>query len=181
MDPKGGVADWAVYFCRYSSYMPVFSPRFAEDLAGDNCSYKRDALMASMPDAAAGFWETFVHREMRRRGEQLWVDPAPVVTYCGGLLTSRFLQRRYRHGRYFAARRGHAFGVGARLARAAAFPAVAALLLSRIAARVWRHGRHRAKFALALPLVTVFLLAWAAGEAAGYLRGAPAAAPPEGD
>jgi hypothetical protein len=181
MDPRGSLADWAVYFCRYSSYMPGFSPRFAEDLAGDNCSYMREALMAEMPDLAEGFWETFVHRGMRRRGEHLQLDPAAMVTYRGGLPPWRFLRRRYRHGRYFAARRGRDFGAGARLVRAASFPAVAAVLLGRIAARVWRRRRFRTRFALALPLVTAFLLAWAAGEAAGYLRGASAAFPPESD
>ena len=108
-------------------------------------------------------------------------DPAPMVTYRGGFSAGRFFRRRYLHGRYFAARRACDFAAGPRLLRAAAFPAVAALLLSRIGARVWKHGRHRAKFVMALPLVAAFLLAWAAGEAAGYLRGASAAFPPERD
>jgi glycosyltransferase involved in cell wall biosynthesis len=181
MDPHAGLVDWAVYFCRYSGYMLPFAARFQDDVAGDNCSYKRETLAPVEPLMCDGFWETFIHADMRRRQEELRCDPAPVVTYRGGLSAPRFCKRRYIHGRYFATRRGVGFRRSQKLVRAAAFPAVALLLLRRIAAHVWRNGRHRRKFIAALPLIGCFLLAWAAGEAAGYLTGKPGANVPGRD
>jgi hypothetical protein len=178
IDPSATLVDWAVYFCRYSSYMPPFSPRLLDDIPGDNCSYKREALDRVQHLMGDGFWETFIHYDMRRRHEKLLSDPLPVVIYSGGLSAWRFLKRRYIHGRYFAARRGRDFTRGQRMLRAASFLAVPALLLNRIVGRVWRHGRHRAKLVIALPLIGCFLMAWAVGEGVGYffgfaLNGAP--------
>jgi hypothetical protein len=171
LTPDATLTDWAVYFSRYSNYMLPFKSRFLDDLPGDNCAYKRAALDPVRRLMDNGFWETFIHYDMRRRNLQLLSDPAPVVTYCGGLSWLRFLRRRYRHGRYFAARRANEFTRSQRLVRAAGFWAVPPLLCKRIAARVWSNGRHRGKFVSALPLVMSFLVAWAAGEGIGYLTG----------
>ena len=46
MNPSGSLMDWAVYFCRYSAYMPPFQPRLLDDLPADNCSYKSAVLGA---------------------------------------------------------------------------------------------------------------------------------------
>jgi hypothetical protein len=168
------LVDWAVYFSRYSSYMPPFDPRFLDDLPGDNCSYKREALARACAEMKDGFWETFVHWNMRKRNERLQSVPLPVVTYQGGISGWKFLRRRYKHGRYFAARRSADFSTKQRLLRVAGFLAIPPLLLFRIAGRVWRNGRHRAKFVETLPLIFCFLGAWALGEAAGYAAGSSA-------
>ena len=133
------------------------------------------------PFLSDGFWETFVHSLMVRRGQRLLLDPSPVVTYTGGLGALHFCRRRFHHGRYFAARRSSTFSSANRGMRALAFPAVWLLLMYRITHRIWRNGRHRRTFLLAVPLVGCFVLAWAAGEAAGYVMGRRAAAPPVGD
>jgi hypothetical protein len=179
--PGTTLADWAVYFSRYSNYVLPFQPRFLDDLPGDNCAYKRTVLEPVRHLMDDGFWETFIHYDMRRRNLQLLSDPAPVVTYCGGLSWWRFFRRRYRHGRYFAARRAREFTRSQRLVRAAGFWAVPPLLFKRIAGRVWSNGRHRGKFLAALPLVMSFLAAWAAGEGIGYLTGSKGAGAPERD
>ena len=171
MAREARLADWAVYFSRYSNYMLPFAPRVLDDLAGDNCSYKCEALDRVQGQTGDGFWETFLHYDMRHRKERLLCDPSPVVTYRGGLTAWRFFRRRYIHGRYFAARRGRAFTLPQRLMRAAGFVAVPPLLLNRMARRVWKNGRHRSKFVAALPLVIAFLLAWACGECVGYTLG----------
>lgn len=173
ISPEASWVDWAVYFCRYSNYMLPFAPRFLDDLAADNCSYKRMPLDAVQHLMADGFWETFIHHDMRSRREKLLSDPSLVVTFCGGVAGWTFFRRRYLHGRYFAARRARGFTLAQRLGRAAAFFAVPPLLLTRIAARVWKNGRHRWKFLAALPLIACFLLAWAVGEGMGYLTGSP--------
>jgi len=171
IDPQASLVDWAVYFCRYSRYMLPFSPRFLDDLPADNCSYKREALGQVRGLMSDGFWETFIHHDMGSRGEKLLSDPSPVVTYRGGISGWTFFRRRYIHGRYFGARRGRAFTLAQRLVRAAASPVVLFLLLTHIAGRTWKNGRHRSRLLATLPLIFCFVLAWAAGEGLGYLTG----------
>jgi glycosyltransferase involved in cell wall biosynthesis len=175
---RAGIADWAIYFCRYSSYMLPFSPRFLDDLAADNCSYKRQELDSVMHLAGDGFWEALIHADMRKAGRKLYCDPAIVVRWAGGISFSRFLLRRFRHGRYFAARRSMRFTFGQRIARAFGAPAVPLLLLNRIATITRSKGRHFPRFLISFPLILCFLASWAAGEGVGYLTGAPAAAAP---
>ncbi len=178
---EAGLVDWAVYLSRYSNYMLPFEPRFLHDLAGDNCSYKREALEPVLDLTKDGFWETFIHDALCRRGERLLCAPSPAVTYCGGLSGWRFVRRRFLHGRYFAARKSREFNASQRIVRAAGSVAVPILLLRRIAARIWRNGRHRAKFLIVLPMVAAFTLAWAAGEGVGYLQGPSGASRPGRD
>ncbi len=54
-DPKAGLVDWAVYFCRYSGSMLPFPQRFLDDLAADNVSYKREAINSVWSVARDGF------------------------------------------------------------------------------------------------------------------------------
>lgn len=164
------LAGWAIYFCRYSRYMLPAVAEFHDDLAGDNCSYKRTALEGLSGVIAAGFWETFVHRAMRDRGQQLRLDPSIVVSYEGPVPFWGFLCRRFDHARLFAARRRQMMPRGQRWARAAASPIVPLVLLRRIGARVWNKGR-RGKFLASLPLLLALLVSWATGEGVGYLFG----------
>jgi hypothetical protein len=175
---NAGIADWAIYFCRYSNYMLPFPARFLDDLAADNCSYKRQELDSVMHLAGDGFWEALIHADMRKAGRKLYCDPGIVVRWAGGISFSRFLSRRFRHGRYFAARRSMGFSSGQRVVRAIGAPAVPLLLLNRIATRTRNKGRHFRSFLISLPLILCFLASWAAGEGIGYLTGAPAAAAP---
>ncbi len=178
MDPAGCLSDWAIFFCRYSAYMLPFQARLLSDLPGDNCSYKRAALLEIESWAQDGFWETFVHEKMLGHGQQLLSAPSPVVVYAGGISGPQFFRRRFAHAKYFAARRGAKMSLLQRILRALAFPIVAMTLFSRIGLRVWRNGRHWAKFASALPCVCAFLVAWASGEAAGYLALSASRTPP---
>ncbi|HEY3826958.1 MAG TPA: glycosyltransferase [Bryobacteraceae bacterium] len=170
-DPKAGLVDWAIYFCRYSGSMLPFPERFLDDLAADNVSYKRGAIDAVWTVARDGFWETLIHEAMRKRGEKLFSDPSLIVTFGGGISARRFLARRYHHGRYFAARRSEGFTTSQRLARAVGAPLVPLVLLNRMAGRIRRKGRYQLRFLACLPLIACFLTAWAVGEGTGYAAG----------
>jgi hypothetical protein len=169
--PQAGLVDSAIYFCRYSRYLPPFSPQFLDDLPGNNCSYKRAALAGVREEMAEGFWETFVHRKMRSRGDRLYCDPGILVQYAGPASAASFLKARFNHGRYFAARRARELNRTQRILRGCAFPVVPLLMMGRIAARVWAKRRYRGRFLASLPLLAAFLAAWSAGESFGYLRG----------
>ena len=81
----------------------------------------------------------------------------------------RFLRQRFQHGRQFGRTRLRGRGPLARALYVAGSPLVPAILLGKISSRVAGGGRDRGRFVAALPILTCFVLAWAAGEAAGYL------------
>ena len=172
-----GLRDWAVYFCRYSRYGAGDAARTLDDLAGDNCTYKRAALEEYREAMREGFWESLIHARMRAKGIELRWEPGIVVNYLGPL--RGFTRRRFADARYFAARRSREMAVEQRLLRALVFPLVFLMLMARMAGRAWRAGRHRGRFLASLPIIAWYVMVWAVGEATGYLFGAPAQPPVE--
>ena len=169
--PTLGTVDSAICFCRYSRYMPAFAASFVDDLPGNNCSYKRLALTGLEDEMADGFWETFVHRKMRARGERLLCLPEILVHYVGSASGPSFLRVRFKHGCRFAARRARELNRWQRAMRALVSPLVPFVMLFRITARVWEKRRYRARVLSCIPLLLLFLTAWSAGECAGYILG----------
>ncbi len=169
--PTLGAVDSAIYFCRYSGYMPPFAATLLDDLPGNNCSYKRAALAGVQDEWADGFWETFVHSKMRAQGDRLLCVPEILVHCVGSASGLSFLRVRFNHGRRFAARRAKEMSRKQRTLRALVFPLVPFVMLLRIATRVWEKRRYRARFLACVPLLLIFLTAWSTGEFLGYLVG----------
>lgn len=167
--PGASIVDRAIYFTRYSAYMPPFEAAEASDLPADNACYDA-ALLRRFPAFLEGpFWEPFLHAEMRARGIRLCRDPAPQVTYVHSYGVGRFLVQRFVHGWHFGTMRAHTESAVRSLMRAAAFPLLPPLLLSRVTRRVWAHPSRRAPFLQAASLVFLFLSAFAAGECCAAL------------
>lgn len=169
-DPSAGLTDWAIYFCRYSRFMRPFAESVEADLAGDNASYKRPALDRHRALWHAGFWEPEVHTALIQEGYALWRTPAVVVYHKRSFSGLGFVRNRFWHGRQFGFDRGSRIGAGRRLVHVLGAPLVPLVLLLRVAREVWTKKRHTQKFLLSLPLIGVFYLSWAVGEASGYLR-----------
>jgi len=168
--PRGGsLVDWATYLMRYSAYARCEREESREDLAGDNASYKRAAVLAHPELLREGFWEREFHRRFVRAGGTLTFVPGMRVRQRMSFGFRRFVRQRFQHGRQFGRTRLRGRGPIARAAYLLGSPLVPAILLARIAARVLRGGRDRGLFVAALPILTCFVLAWGAGEAAGYL------------
>lgn len=164
------LGDWAEYFCRYSRDMLAFPGHDCLDLPGDNASYKRVLLERTRADFRDGFWEPVVHRRLHADGVTLWHDPTLVVSQGRSAGTGVFVRQRWTHGRIFGRQRGAGRPFAANAARAAAAPAVTAVVLLRQAREVFGKGRNRLRFVAALPLLLVFDAAWALGEGLGHLE-----------
>jgi len=160
---------WSVYFCRYSQFMLPLARGPALEIAGENASYERSALDACRASWRNGFWEPSVHLEIRKQGGHLSIDPGIVVDYSSTFGFGAFVRQRFWHGRQFGSARSIRVSSLLRMAYLLASPIVPLLLLSRIAGRVVSRGRHVQKLILCVPLMTIFLCAWAIGEASGYL------------
>lgn len=163
------LVDWAEYFCRYARDMLPFAGHESVDLPGDNAVYARAALEGTHELYRDGFWEPVVHRRLAADGGRLWHAPELVV-YQGRSAGARaFAGQRARHGRVYGRQRGGAFGRARNVLGVVAAPLVPAVLVLRRTRQVFRKRRHRARFALTLPLLVAFDAAWAAGEALGHL------------
>lgn len=168
-EEKAGVVSWAVYFCRYSPYMLPFTEVEVEDFAADNASYKRsdlDTVKESMKD---GFWETFVHLEMRKAGMTLVKSPEITVYHQKSFTFTGFMNQRFRHGRQFGETRTSQISGSRRLVMILLSPLIPVIYLFRIARRVGEKNRNAGKFLLSLPVLVLFLLSWSLGEFSGYL------------
>jgi hypothetical protein len=141
----------------------------AVEIAGENASYQRSALDACRNSWRKGFWEPSVHLEIRKQGGSLVIDPAIVVDYSSTFSFGAFMSQRFWHGRQFGSARSARLSPVLRLAYLVASPIVPLLLLYRITGRVIAKRRHVRKLILCVPLMTIFLCAWAVGEASGYL------------
>ena len=163
--------DWAVYFCRYAAFMLPIREGFVAEVAGDNAAYKRRAIDACRDAWQEGFWEPAVHLALRRAGERLWLAPDAVVSHRRSFGFGRFVQQRFLHGMRYGGDRCRVLTPARRWLRLAAGPLIPAIFLVRIVRNVTRKRRHMAKLVLSVPLLLPFLLAWSAGEMAGYVRG----------
>ncbi|MBI5105231.1 MAG: hypothetical protein HZB46_09665 [Solirubrobacterales bacterium] len=162
-------ADWAEYFARYSPDMLPFAPRENPDLPGDNASYDRRLLEDVADTWADGFWEPVVHRAMAARGASLWHSPSMVVRLGRSGGVRPFVRQRLHHGRAHGRQRGALFGRGRNAIGVLASPIVPLLLTARMLRTVQGRRRHRMAAIRALPLLLVFNVAWALGEARGHL------------
>ena len=173
-DESAGVVDWAVFFCRYSHFMPPLRKGFASEIPGDNASYKRVHLDRYQHVWRNGFWEPAVHAELKRAGLQLLLVPSIVVSHRRSFGLGGFLRQRFQHGLRFGAWRAAGLSRPQRALYLGVSWGIPLVLLARIVLRVLRKGRHRSKLFVSLPILVPFLLAWALGEAIGCLRGATA-------
>lgn len=171
-DPQADLICWAIYFCRYSPFMPPFAARPVAHFAGDNASYKRGALELCAALRRDGFWETLVHAELVKLGMPLLLTPAIVVLHQKSFGLRGFLKQRFTHGRQFGKERAARLSLARRLAYIALSPLIPALYVLRAARVVFGRRRHIAKFLLSLPILSLFLLSWTAGELSGYLAAA---------
>ena len=181
---EGSAVDWALYFARYSAYLPPAehskseaTRRVVDEIPGDNAAYKRATLELCQREMRDGFWETLVHVRLRAEGETLAMIPTMRVRLAAAagkdgagdrsLLATAGL--RFRHGRHYGSTRpGSTTAV--RLVRLAASPLIVPTLLARIAGRVQRgQPGWLPQLRRALPALLVLLTAWAIGEASGYL------------
>jgi GT2 family glycosyltransferase len=185
IDPPRGRSpvSWAIYFLRYSTYLGYQQEQTVPDVAGDNASYKRLALVAFPSFLRDGFWEQELHRRLWLEGKGPVFDPAIRVTQCQAFRFWAFLRQRFRHGKQFGRTRAQRWKAARCLAAGLASPLIPALLLGKIVFRVLRSGRSLGPFVAGLPALCCFVLAWSAGEACGYLyaaRPGKAQSPPFG-
>lgn len=168
--PDANLANWAIYFCRYSRYMLPFPDETVEEIAGDNASYKRSALERHPDTWEDGFWEPDVHAALREEGHTLRRIPSIVVYHEHSFDVLGFVQNRFLHGRQHGQSRAESASLFRRAILVARSPLVPFVLLGRVARHVLKRRRHVGVFLASLPILAVFYLCWTTGEVAGYFN-----------
>jgi glycosyltransferase involved in cell wall biosynthesis len=173
IEPDGieGLLNWAVYLCEYSGLMLPIPEGEVSAVAGNNASYRREVLARADMEVKKNCWEFFLHEEMQQAGIKFLCAPTVVVHKNIDFGFLYFLGQRFHYSRSFAGMRRVKMTAPRRAFYAALAPALPMLMLWRIARQVFRKRRYRMKFLLALPLLSAFMISYAAGEFAGYLFG----------
>jgi hypothetical protein len=162
--------DWALYFVEYGLYMPPWSPGQASILSGINVAYDRTLLESCRSVWEENFRENEVHDVLQAAGYTLYKVPqAGVKSHLEmsfSIAAAHLFSGGCHFGRY---RKAQARGL-ARLFWPLVSPAVPLVLAVRTVRRIVRRQPRRLWKLLAGKLYFLaLLLAWSAGEAAGYL------------
>jgi glycosyltransferase involved in cell wall biosynthesis len=163
--------DWAAFLCEYSHLLPPLPSSRLSGLAGNNVVYRRTSIDRYAALVSAGKWENYLHTAMQRDGLRLTCRADIVVAHKQHYRVSEYLRQRYLFARSYAGIRRLGMPLPARVLFAVGAVALPPVLLVRIARQVFGKRRHRIEFLRALPLIAVFVCAWAAGEAVGYACG----------
>ena len=164
------VRDWAAFFCEYSAFMDPAEAGPVEGLPGMNVSYDRSAIEAMDDLLREGRWENWLHPRLLERGLQLWCEPAMVLDHAKDFGFFEFVSQRYHYSRSYAGTRNADLG-RRRVLYALGTPLLVPLAYARIARNVRKRPAYKAAFRRATPLILVYTLVWAAGEAIGYVFG----------
>ena len=167
----GRLRDLGAYWAEYGWY----GRHRRRTLAGappitmSSVAYRTAILGRVASWTTQGHWEDSVHSLLADLGHQFVVCGRAVVRHQERIEVSAFVRDRWRHGRDYTRRRlaGHPWH--GRHLHALVTPILPLLLLARLASRTGRADRPG--FIAAAPWTLLFLAAWAAGEAAGALRG----------
>ena len=162
--------DWAAFFCEYSAFMEPADGGSVRGLPGMNVSYDRSALAAIDDLLRAGHWESWLHPRLLERGFELWCDPEIVLEHAKDFGFVEFASQRYHYSRSYAGMRNEELG-RKRVLYALGSPLLVPLAYMRIARNVRARPSYRPAFRRATPLILLYTVVWAAGEAIGYLFG----------
>jgi len=162
--------DWAAFFCEYSAFMEPAPAGSVRGLPGMNVSYDREALAAIDDLLRAGHWESWLHPRLLERGFELWCDPEVVLDHAKDFGFVEFVSQRYHYSRSYAGMRNGELG-WKRFVYALGSPLLVPLAYSRMARHVRARPAYRRAFRRSTPLILLYTMVWAFGEAVGYLFG----------
>jgi hypothetical protein len=164
--------SWAAYFVdlgRYQSPLRAGASRIASLV---NASYKRAALDEIRPVWCDRFNETLVNAAIIGSGQQIVLDPRPVVFQHREHLNLQVALVEFLvWGRSYAATRSAHMPYQFRLLYAWAAPLLVTVLWLRQARVVLDRRRHRAAFVRAAPYCVLLTTSWVFGEWLGYVTG----------
>jgi glycosyltransferase involved in cell wall biosynthesis len=170
-DNYGRLRDWVTYFVEYNAYMPPMPHGNVYDLPGNNVAFRKEILQRHLAQLKEGYWEAFLYSSLAEEGAILKSVPAMVVYHRGPFPYGYYLGQRYLFSRAYAGARRKVMPAGKRVIYTLVSPALPALLLARISARVFQKKHRVDKYVQTFPLLIPAVVVYIAGELMGYLFG----------
>ena len=167
---RSRIRDWAAFLCEYSEHMEPARDGLVGDLPGMNVSYDRRALEAIDDLVREGRWESWLHPRLRDRGFEFYCDADALLDHAKDFGVREFLSQRYHYSRSHAGMRNAELG-WKRVVYFFGSPLLVPLFYYRIARNVRRRRAPVKEFAMATPLILLYLGVWTVGEAIGYAFG----------
>jgi hypothetical protein len=171
-DPKNVIA-WADFLTGEGEYLALRESGLVERLPGNNCSYKRAILLEYEPQLETMMeTETFIHKDLRQKGHQLYLESGAQVSHLNFERMFAFISIKYLSGRIFGAARAQGWSFFFRLFYACGTPLIPWVRYRRLR-KPWEALRENIKLPWgAIPMAWCGLLISATGEMIGCCFGA---------
>jgi hypothetical protein len=163
--------DRAAFLCEYSHMLPPQPAGPVRAVTGNNVVYRRDLLDRYRMLIESGRWENELHTAMRRDGVRLVGRPDIVVGHKMHYRMRDYMAQRFWYARAYAGMRRTSLSSFGKVAWAVGSLALPPVLLARIVGRVRRSDPPRPALVSLMPLLVLFVCAWALGEMVGYAAG----------
>jgi hypothetical protein len=151
--------------------MPPVPNGRVNDLPGNNVAFRKDLLLRHLAQLKEGYWEAFLYSRLVEENAILRSVPEMAVYHRGPFQYGYYLGQRYLFSRAYAGARRKVMPISRRLVYAILSPALPALLLARISARVWQKKHRIHEYIRAFPLIIPATIVYVTGELVGYLFG----------
>ena len=139
-------------------------------MAADNALYRKADILAHEDLLKIGFWEPSFHERFLAEGKSLEFDNQLVVVHHNCYTAKQFVRQRYSHGIEFGAARARTMTGPRRLMMIALAPLIPVVFTRKIMASARQDNRFNLGLNREMGWLLVFVLAWSAGEAVGYIR-----------
>jgi hypothetical protein len=167
------LVGWADFIVGYGPWLAPSRSGVRDFLPGHNSSYKRDLLLQYGPDLDGMLEsETLLHADLRRRGHELYLEPAARISHLNFEKPSVWMRAQYYSGRAFAAPRSEYWPLARRLLYILGGPLIPFVRLKRAFDEVRASKGPGVPSRWVWPVLLVGLAISAAGEMIGYALGA---------
>jgi hypothetical protein len=172
-NPQTRISRTDLFLC-YGPFVAPAQSGVVSSVAGDNSTYKRglllkygDRLEAMLEDEGA------LHRDLRAKGYQLYLEASAQTRHLNFTRMSAWLSLRYHGGRVYGARRveQNHWSLLRRLIYIAASPLFPLLQVWPLLRVIRRPGRQPELLSRVFPEIAAALVAGVVGEVAGYACG----------
>ncbi len=164
--------SWADFLIGYGPWTDPTPAGVVEFLPGHNSSYKRAILLEYGPTLEAMLEaETVLHWDLRKKGYELYLEPAAKTAHVNFSLFSSWVRAQYHCGRVFAGTRVKTMSALQRMLYIGGAPLIPFVRLWRILKETRRPSRPEVGLLRVVPVLFLGLALDGVGQMAGYAFG----------
>jgi len=164
--------SWADFLIGYGPWIDPTAADVVEFLPGHNSSYKR-AILLECDDQLEAMLEaeTVLHWDLRKKGYELYLEPAAKTSHVNFSLISSWVRAQYHCGRVFAGTRLKTMSAFARLVYIGGAPLIPLVRLRRILRELHKPARPKVPLLRVISALLLGLGLDGFGQMIGYIWG----------